>query len=270
MMSATIYIHEFRARIRSVIIWSVAVTAIVFLFSSIFPGFATEAATLREIMSKFPPALLDAFGMQNTDLSTVLGFYSFIFVFVQLCLAIQASNYGFGLVSIEESELTADFLLSKPVSRVQVMTSKLLAALTSLTLTNLVVWVVSFVSLAIFNGGRSYDTGILVLLLVTIIIFQLFFLAVGLAISLLVKRVRSVTPYSLGLGFGMYVLSAFSAVLADVKLEYITPFKHIDPAYIVRNASLDTPFVLLDVAVILIALAASYWLYIHRDIQAVS
>ena len=53
-------------------------------------------------------------------------------------------NYGFGLVSIEESELTADFLLSKPVSRAQVLTSKLLAALTSLIITDLVVWVTSF------------------------------------------------------------------------------------------------------------------------------
>ncbi len=199
-MSATIYLHEFRARFRSVIIWSVSVAAIIFLFFSIFPGFAAQADLVNSLFSKFPPALLEAFGMQNTDLSTVLGFYSFIFVFVQLCLAIQAGNYGFGLVSIEETELTADFLLSKPVSRAQVMTSKLLAALTSLTITNLVVWVVSFISSGAFNGGRAYDTGTLVLLLVSIIIFQLFFLAVGLVISLLVKRVRSVTPYSLGPG----------------------------------------------------------------------
>lgn len=269
-MKATIYLHEFRTRIRSVIIWSLSVAAIIFLFFSIFPGFATQAALLNDILSKMPPALLEAFGMQNSDLSSVLGFYSFIFVFVQLCLAIQAGNYGFGLVSIEETELTADFLLSKPVSRAQVLTSKLLAALTSLTITNLVVWVVSFISLAMFNGGRAYLTGTLVLLLVSIVIFQLFFLAVGLVVSVLVKRVRSVTPYSLGLGFGMYVLSAFSAVLAEVKLEYITPFKHLDPAYIVRNTAFDTPLVLLNVSVSLVAIGLSYWLYIRRDIHAVS
>ena len=269
-MSATIYFHELRARVRSVITWSISVTAIIVLFFSIFPGFVAQAALFRDIMSKMPPALLDAFGMQSTDLSTVLGFYSLIFVFVQLCLAIQASNYGFGLVSIEESELTADFLLTKPVSRAQVMTSKLLAALTSLTITNLVVWVVSFITLALLNGGRPYEIGTLVLLLLSIIIFQLFFLGVGLVISLLVKRVRSVTPYSLSLGFGMYVLSAFSAVLAEARLEYITPFKHLDPAYIVRNVSFDTPLVLLNIAVSLIALAVSYWLYMRRDIHAVS
>jgi ABC-2 type transport system permease protein len=269
-MSATIFVHEFRARIRSVIVWSVAVAAIVFFFSSLFPGFASQAELLNSIMAKFPPALLEAFGMGNTDLSSVLGFYSFLFVFVQLCLAIQAGNYGFGLVSIEETELTADFLLSKPVSRSQVMTSKLLAALSSLTITNLVVWVVSFIALAVFKGGRTYAAGTLILLLVSIIIFQLFFLGVGLVVSLLVRRVSSVTPYSLGLGFGMYVLSAFSGILAEVKLEYITPFKHFDPAYVVHNGGYNAPLVILNIAVSVIALALSYWLYIRRDIHAVS
>ena len=87
---------------------------------------------MNEMLAKFPPELKAAFGLDGMDLSTVLGFYSLVFLFVQLCLAIQAGNYGFGLVSIEESELTADFLLSKPVSRAQVLTSKLLAALSSL------------------------------------------------------------------------------------------------------------------------------------------
>lgn len=269
-MNSNIYVHEVRTRIRSVITWSVAVAAIIFLFFSLFPAFASQADLLNSIFSRMPPALLEAFGMQNSNLSTVLGFYSFIFVFVQLCLAIQAGNYGFGLVSIEENELTADFLLSKPVSRGQVMTSKLLAALTSLAITNLAVWAVSFIALGMFNGGRSYVTSTLVLLLLSIVIFQLFFLAVGLAISLLVKRVRSVTPYSLGLGFGAYVLSAFSAVLVEVKLEYITPFKQLDPAYIVRNGAFNTPLILVNVAVTIVALAASYWLYIRRDIHAVS
>ena len=269
-MSASIYIHEFRTRLRSVAVWSVSVAAIIFLFGSIYTGFFQQAELLKTILAKMPPALIDAFGMENTDLSTVLGFYSFIFVFVQLCLAIQACNYGFGLVSIEENELTADFLLSKPVSRTQVLTSKLLAALTSLTLTNLVVWVVSFVALARFSGGRPYDTGTLTLLLLSIVLFQLFFLGVGLVISLLVKRVRSVTPYSLGLSFGTYVLSAFSAALAQVSLEYITPFKHFDPAAIVRTGAYNTPLVLLNVAISIMALAASYWLYNRRDIHAVS
>jgi ABC-2 type transport system permease protein len=269
-MSANIYQHEFRTRLKSVLIWSLAMTILIAFFFSFFSVFADQAATLNEFMSRYPQELRAAFGMDKMDLATVLGYYSFIFLFVQLCLAIQASNYGFGLVSIEESELTADFLLSKPVSRTQVLTSKLLAALTSLTITNLVVWVSSFTAFTLFRGDHEYEPRILLLLLFSIVIFQLFFLSVGVVISLLVKRVRSVTPYALGLGFGAYALSAFSGVFGDVTLELLTPFKHLDAASIVNEGVYNTPLVLLNITVTLVALAASYWLYTRRDIPAVS
>jgi ABC-2 type transport system permease protein len=269
-MSATIYRHEFLTRLRSVITWSITLIAITLIFFSIFPAFADQAALLNETMSQFPPALLAAFGLTGVDLSTVLGFYSFIFLFAQICLAIQAGNYGFGLVSIEESELTADFLVSKPVSRVQIMTSKLLAAFTSLTITNLVVWISTIAGIMLFRGGRTYDIHTLLLLLLSIVIFQLFFLSVGLVISLLVKRVRSVTSLSLGLGFGMYVLSAFSGLEGASTLELITAFKHFDPNYIIQHAAYNTPLVLLNVGVTVVSLVASYGLYIRRDIPAVS
>lgn len=269
-MNASIYKHEFGVRLKSVVIWSLAVATLIVIFSSFFSLFADQAALMNAMLAKFPPEMRAAFGMDKMDLSTVLGFYSFIFLFVQLCLAIQASNYGFGLVSIEESELTADFLLSKPVSRAQVLTSKLLAALTSLTLTNLVVWVSSFAALALFRGEHAYEPGILFLLLFSIVIFQLFFLSVGVLVSLLVRRVRSVTPYALGLGFGAYVLSAFSGILGEVVLELLTPFKHLDAAAIVKEGAYDLPLVLLNVTVTLVSLAVSYGLYIRRDIPAVS
>lgn len=269
-MSINIYRHEFRTRIKSVLIWSLSMTALLLFFFSLFPVFADQAALMNGFLAKYPPALRAAFGLDRMDLSTVLGFYAFIFLFIQLSLAIQAGNYGFGLVSIEENELTADFLLTKPVSRVQVLTSKLLAALTSLILTDLVVGAASFAAILLFGEGREFDPAVLVLLLVSLLIFQLFFLSVGLVISVLVKRVRSVTPYSLGLGFGAYVLSAFSSVFGEIKLEYITPFKHLDPVYIVQHGALNTPLVLLNAAVTIIALAAAYWFYSRRDIHAVS
>ncbi len=269
-MSATIYLHEFRTRLRSVIIWSLSLAVMIFIFYSIFPAFSAQAAMINAALSKFPPALLAAFGMGQVDMSSVLGYFSFVFLFTQVCLAIQAGNYGFGLVSVEETELTADFLVSKPVSRVQIMDSKLLAAFTSLTITNAVVWASTFLFIHLFKGSLTYDLGTLVLLLASIVIFQLFFLSIGLAISLLVRRVRSVTPYSLALGFGMYILSAFSGLEGVSNLELITAFKHFDPNYIIQHRAYDTPLVLLNVAVTVVCLAIAYWRYTRRDIPAVA
>jgi ABC-2 type transport system permease protein len=267
-MKSNIYRQELVMISRSAITWSVAVAALILLFVSLFSGFAEEAALMNEMMAKFPKELLAAFGMTGVDLSRILGYFSLAFLFVQVCLAIQAANYGFSLVSIEEREWTADFLLAKPVARTQILSSKLLAALSALFLTDLVVWITSYLSIEVFRGQVTYDAGTLALLLLSVVPFQLVFLAVGLVISLLVKRLRSVTPYAMALAFGMYVLSAFGDMLGEVALEKVTPFKHFEPNYIVQHGAWDLPLVLISVAAIVISLVGSYVLYARRDIPS--
>src|SRR3989304_4692267 len=220
-MKANILRHEFQGHLRSALRWSLSVAALILVFFSIFPSFASSAATMNQLMANFPPELLEAFGMNGLDMASGLGFFGLLFLFLQICLAIQAGSYGFGMVSIEESEFTADFLITKPVSRTHILNSKLLAVLACLLITDLAVWLSSLAGIALFTGSREVDLGTLVLLLFSLPVFQLFFLSVGLIISLLVKRVRSVTPYALGLGFGIYVLSAFSRIGDPAALELI-------------------------------------------------
>jgi ABC-2 type transport system permease protein len=268
-MAINIFGYEFKMHLRSVIIWSVAVAMLILVFVSLFSSFAEQAELMNEMMANFPEQLLTAFGLNGVDLSTVLGFFSFVFLFVQICLAIQAANYGFSLVSIEERERTADFLLAKPVKRTGILTSKLLAALSGLTITNIVVWISSFSFINLFKGDKTYEINTLLLLLLSIVVFQIFFLSVGLVISLFVKRIRSVTSYSMALGFGMYVLSVFGDMLGKSALEKITPFKHFEPNYIIQHGAYDLPLVLLSALVIVVSLVGSYVLYTQRDIPAV-
>jgi ABC-2 type transport system permease protein len=263
-MNMNIYLHEFKMNLKSVWIWSASIAAMIFVFLSIYPGFSTNAAMLQQMMNNFPKELLIAFGMTNMDWSSILGYFGLVFLFCQICLAIQAANYGFSLVSIEENELTADFLLAKPVGRTQIMTSKLLAALTGLTITNIVVWISSFLFIALFNNGKDYSIKSLVMLLLSIVVFQLFFLFAGLVISLLVKRVRNVTPFSMALVFGLYILNAFGGMIGSASLEIISPFKHFDPNYILKNAAFD-PLALISVAIILVSVIGSYMLYARRN-----
>src|SRR4030067_885454 len=204
-MNTNIYQHQFRSRLKSVVIWSVSVAFIVVFYLSLYPVFSDQAAMMNEFLARYPVQLRAAFGLDKIDLSTVLGFYAFTFVFVQL-----------------------------------------------------------------FREGRAYPQGTLLLLLLSLVIFQLVFLGIGLVVSLLVRRVRSVTPYAVGLAFGTYILNGFSGIFGDVKLELITPFKHLDPTYIVQQASYNTPLVILDTAVILVTLGVSYWLYTRRDTPAVA
>jgi ABC-2 type transport system permease protein len=264
-----IYIQELKMYARSTAAWSVADAAMLLVFLSLFPGFSGQAALLNEAMSKFPPQLLLAFGLSDVDLSSMLGFYGFVFLFIQMCLAIQSSSYGFSLVSVEEREWTADFLLAKPVRRSDVLTYKILGALTGLTITNVVIWIFSFVSIGLFCGGKPYSVQSLVLLLLSIVVFQLFFLSVGLVISLLVRRIRSVISYAMGLGFGMYMLSVFGDLVGENVLEKLTPFKQLDANQILVSGAYDLPLLMLAISIIVVSISCSYLLYNRRDIPAV-
>ena len=263
-----IFLHEFRSRLKSILIWSLSCAAMLFLFMSIFNGFSAQSAVLTEAMKNFPRELIVAFGMQNLDFANVLGYLGLIFLFVQVCLAVQAANYGFGLVSIEETEWTADFLLAKPVSRPRILTLKLLAALAALGITALVVWAVTFLVLAVFAPGEEYSLRSLFALLLSVPVFQWVFLSAGLFISLLVRRVRSVTPFSMGLVFGLYIINAFGGMIGEKSLEIITPFKHFEPNFILKNAAWDFPLVLLSLGIILLGIPASYLLYLKRNIPS--
>ncbi|MCK4898060.1 MAG: ABC transporter permease subunit [Anaerolineales bacterium] len=255
-------------KINSVITWSLAIALLIFIYLSIYPSFARDSELLNDVLASFPEEFLIAFGMTDMDWSTILGFFGIVFLFTQICLSIQAANYGFSLVSVEETDLTADFLLAKPVGRTKILTSKLLAAITGLTITNLVVWISSFVFLRMYSEGGQFETKPVLLLMLSIVIFQLFFLTVGMLISLLVKRVRSVTPYSMALAFGMYVMNAFGGMIGEDKLEIISPFKHFDPSYILKNGSYDLPLVLISVVTIVISISGSYVLYLKRNIRS--
>ena len=238
-MRMNIFLYEMRRHKQSIFTWSISLTLLLFIFMAMFNSFASEAEVLNQTLAQMPKELLTAFGLDGVDMSTVLGFYSFVFLFCQICLAVQAAVYGFGLVSVEETDLTADFLLAKPVGRGHILTSKFLAAFTSLTLTNLVVWISSFSVIELFREGRPYETTTLLLLLTSLVILQLFFLSFATLLSLLMKRVRSVNTASMALAFGMYALSAFGGMLGEDTFDLLTPFKHFDPNTIISQQAYE-------------------------------
>ena len=120
-----IFTYELKMYRNSIIIWSISIAGLLVLFMGIYPSMAADAALMDMILENYPEAMLKAFGMAGSlSLSSVLGYFTFTFAFVQLCLAMQSSYYGFHFLSVEERELTADFLMSKPVSRRRIIISK--------------------------------------------------------------------------------------------------------------------------------------------------
>ena len=264
-----IYKYELRIRFRSMLLWSVTIIGLMLLFMAVYPAFSSDTALMDSIISNYPEEMLKAFGM-NTGLamSSVPGYMVFIFPFIQLTIAIQASNYGFSILSIEERELTADFLMSKPVSRRNIFVSKFLAVFTALTFTNAMLWGATFLSLHLFDNGNPYDSDKIILLLGTVIIFQLFFVGIGMLVSVLVSKIRSVLSYSMAFAFGLYIVNALRNIVEGELLGILTPYYYFDPGYILENGSYNTQMLFLSIVVILVSFTVSYILYSKRNIHS--
>lgn len=263
------FLHELNAYSKSTIIWSISLTVVVIVFLSMFPAFSSNAEELKNLLETLPNALRNALGLSLDTIGSLLGFYSTItFLYITLCGAIQAMNLGTSIVSKEVREKTADFLLTKPVSRVQIMTAKLLAALTSLIITNAIYIVVASIMASVITS-QPFSMKIFILISATLFYIQLMFLALGILVSVVAPKIKSVLPVSLGTVFAFFFISMFGSAIGDNNLRYMTPFKFYDPAYIIRNANYETSFILLEVGFITLAITSSYIIYVKKDIDSV-
>lgn len=262
------FLHELRAYRKSTIIWTITLVAIVIMFLSMFSAFTSNAAEAKKLLEGYPLAVRNAIGLSLDSITTLLGFYSFTFLYITLAGAIQAMNLGTSIVSKEVREKTADFLLTKPVSRMQIMTAKLLAALSSLVITNVIYLVVSSM-MASATSSQTFSMKIFIMISATLFFIQIAFLALGVIVSVVLTKIKSVLPISLGTVFAFFFISMFGSAIGDNNLRYITPFKYFDSSYIIKNASYETSFIILEVVLIIIAIVASYIIYSKKDIDAV-
>lgn len=262
-----IFLHELKAYRKSTFIWSLSLMMIVFLFMSFYPSFAKDADAFTKIMEGYPEAVRNALGVSLGSFFTILGFYCFPLTFVTLCGAVQAMNLGTSIVSKEVHEKTADFLLTKPVTRHKVLTAKILAAFTSLVITNvLYIGAASLVLSQVKTDEYSYK--VFLLLSLTLFFIGVIFLAIGIFVSVFVPKIKSVLTVSLAAVFGFYFLGMLSDPGEDAK-RFLSPFKYFDTGFILKNGSYEGAFVLAGAVIIAGTLAASYALYVKKDIHAV-
>jgi ABC-2 type transport system permease protein len=264
------YLQELKSLRKSAVIWTCALVALAALYLSIYPSMVDEAANFKELISNYPPTVRAMLGINLDYITSMLGFYSMVFSFITLCGAIQAMNTGASILSKESRERTADFLLVKPVSRFSIISAKLLAAFTVILATDVVFFAATTILANMVKTG-DFDGKLFFMINLTLFFLQLIFLALGVVVSVFFNKLKSVLPISLGGVFGLYMIGALiSTGKNDDWARFISPFKYFDMTYIIKNSSYEAPYLAAGAAIIVIAVAASYIIYIRKDIHAVS
>lgn len=262
-----IYLHELRSYRKNTIIWIAALSAGTLFLFSMFPAFSNNAAAVADVLKNYPPLVQKAFGLSMDMIGSIPGFYSFIITFLSICGAVQAMNLGISVVAKETTGKTADFLLTKPVTRQKVITSKLLAVFTCIAVTSAVFFGVA-TAVAMAVKIQDFDYTPFLLLSLSFFFIQVIFLALGFITAIVIPKIRSVLPVSLSTVFGFFIIGTVAATLNLKEAYYLSPFKYFDTTDILTNSAFKPSFVIVGAAIVALAVLASYLIYSKKDIHA--
>src|SRR5690554_2840104 len=117
-----VFLHELRMYRKSTFVWALSLAGVSVFLMSMYPALSQEVESFTQLLAGFPEAVIKALGISISTIGSLLGFYAYVFSFIMLAGAIQAMSLGVSLISKESRDHTADFLLSKPITRTKIMT----------------------------------------------------------------------------------------------------------------------------------------------------
>jgi ABC-2 type transport system permease protein len=259
-----IYFHELKSTYKNALIWIISIIGLTLFLTVFYPTFSKEIDDFVIMLNNFPEAIRIAFGLDPDTIGTILGYYAFMMTFVYICASIQAIIMGLSNLSKEIREKTADFLLSKPISRSKIVTSKIMASLTIIFLSNVIYLIVFYLILLSF-ADKAFVFNTYFLLTLATLFLQLIFFALGTILSVIIPKIKTVLPMSLGIVFGVYLLSTFTGD----KLECFMPFKYFEVTEILLKNQYELKYMIITIIFIFLSICATYIIYKKKDIPAV-
>ena len=134
----TLVKHELRQGKASFLVWTASIGFLLAICIFLFPEMKGQMEGINDMFASMG-SFTQAFGMDRLNFGTLIGFYAVeCGNILGLGGAFYASVCAVGILSKEEKDKTAEFLLTHPVSRKRVMTEKLLAVLIQITAMNII------------------------------------------------------------------------------------------------------------------------------------
>ena len=264
----TVYRFELRRLLISSLVWTVALCAIFWAFSLLFPSFHSASAQLTQMLDNFPVQMREAFNMDIANMFTLNGFFAFYSMYVMLASAIMACYFGVSIFAREKIAKTNDFLLTKPEGRAGMFLQKLAAGWTALAGINIVfVGFLLFMYNVMDHTGSSYT--VYALLVFALVIIQLMMFSIGAAFATFMPKVKVPSGIAAGIGFGFFIAGMVYGLTKDNLIRFIAPFQYLDSHFIMSNSRYDWPWLGLCVAVIVVPLIASLAWYMRKDTESV-
>ena len=262
-----IFVHELKSYTKPLMFWFLGIGLLLLAGFSKYEGYAEAGDELIDsLLASLPDSITGILGGPEADLTNILTYFSVLFLYISLPLAIHASLLGAGILAKEERDKTTEFLYVKPRSRASIITAKLSAALVLVTVLNLIVSAITVFMTEYFKRGESIAEDV-VRMMIGAFFIQLIFLTVGMASAAIIKNAKRAAQVATGAMVAMFQLSVIIDIAEDLAdLKYLTPFKFFDPKVISEEKVLDPIMVLISAVVIISSLGVAYYYYRRRDL----
>lgn len=259
--------NDLRKDLKVFLIISLALTVFFSITLAMYSGMKDSMTAVTDLYSSLSPAIMEALNFHDGQWNSILGFYSTYYVYYIPMMAGAFSIYlGATVLSREEQNKTAEFLLAKPIRRGQVISSKLLELFIYITLTNLIVWLNGVIWTGFISGFD--ETFAVISVMHAYGIFICFFFGVlGLFITVLMKRAKAIIGPAIGIVMFMYMFDIILRITDKAQfLLYITPFKYMNIDVLTSDYHMEwwRPGVMAGASLLMIL--GSYFFYRRKDI----
>jgi ABC-2 type transport system permease protein len=267
-MNKNLFFKEMRRNAPGLIIWMVIITLLICLTMSVYRTFMENQSKITGMLSLVPKGALQFKGISNfNDLLSVLGFYAannviYMMVLGSIFSIVLSSN----ILLREEYDKTAEYLLTRPLTRNEIYLTKLWVILLNVFLLNAVTSLAGFICLELVKKGPFSINAFLILSLYTFLLNTLFG-SIGLFLSTLIKRAKSITTASIGLVLIFYFIYTLSKLTVNAsKIGYISPFRYVDMNVVSPAYRLDIWHLTYFLGISLILFGLAYRIYLKKDI----
>ncbi len=261
-----LFLRELKRNRKTFIIWTSLILLYNILVISFFPVL-TESKAMNSLM-KDMKGTLDFFGMGFMDFSNVLSLFgAYSFVYLSMMGGVYAMILGSGILSREEGEKTIEFLMSKPIKRSSIVSSKLAAIFFNIVLLSILYTGTSIIMMTLL-AKQSFNYGALMSLMLAAFLIFILFAALGIFLSTFISKPKSIVSISIGIVLGTYIIGGLSAITKEADfLKYFSPFKYMDTKYIMDNGRINYAYGGVFLAVIAVCIGGAYYFYNKKDIK---
>ena len=260
----TLIRHELKQAWKSLLIWTAAIGAFIVICLFMYPEMKGQMDSISSMFASMG-AFSAAFGLDHLDFGTLRGFYGIeCGNILGIGGALFAALAGIAALSKEEKNGTAEFLLTHPMRRSEVVTAKLVSMLVQIIVLNGIVWLLAIGSIAAI--GEPIPWKEFTLLHLAFFLLQVEIGCVCFGISAFLWK------GGLGIGLGLAIVLYFLSIIANLTdkadvLKYITPFGYADGSAVLGSCSIDGTKLLVGLAFTVCGVALAYWKYCKKDIR---